>query len=90
MNLFPNFASTEQAAKYVRDNFPSALRESLALGPKLLPQDYHGLCSCFDLTMAMRYAHDSNILGMVQAIFYACLQMMQLSWDFYVGSQWIT
>jgi len=38
----------------------------------------------------MRYAHDSNILEMVQAIFYACLQMMQLSWDFYVGSQWIT
>ena len=71
MNLFPNFASTEQVAEYVRDTFHWTLRESLALGPKPLPMDYHGLCPCFDLRVATRYAHNSNILEMVQAIFYA-------------------
>ncbi|KAJ8432885.1 hypothetical protein Cgig2_017614 [Carnegiea gigantea] len=70
MNLFPNFANIEQAAEYVRDTFPWTLRKSSAPGLKPLPMDYHGLCPCFDLRVAARYAHNSNILKMVQAIFY--------------------
>ncbi|KAJ8422560.1 hypothetical protein Cgig2_005758 [Carnegiea gigantea] len=61
----------EQAADYVRDNFRWALKEPSAPGPKPLPSDYHGLCLRFDLGVATRYAHDSNILEMVQIIFYA-------------------
>ncbi|KAJ8419666.1 hypothetical protein Cgig2_033948 [Carnegiea gigantea] len=71
MNLFPNFASTEQAAEYVRDNFRWSLRDPSALGPRPLPLDYHGLCPHFDLGVATRYAHDSNILEMARVIFYA-------------------
>jgi len=71
MNLFPNFASTEQAAEYIRDNLHWTLRESSApnLGP--LPLDYDGLCPRFDLGVVARYAHESNIPEMMQAIFYA-------------------
>jgi len=43
----------------------------LALCPKPLPADYHCINPCFDLGVATRYAHDSNIPKMVQAIFYA-------------------
>ncbi|KAJ8438935.1 hypothetical protein Cgig2_012830 [Carnegiea gigantea] len=64
MNLFPNFTSTEQAAEY-------SLRDPSTLGPRPLPSDYHGLCPCFDLEVATRYARDSNIPEMVQIIFYA-------------------
>ncbi|KAJ8440230.1 hypothetical protein Cgig2_023995 [Carnegiea gigantea] len=71
MILFPNFTSTEQATEYVRDTFRWSLRESLALCPNPLPEDYHGLFLGFDLSMVTQYAHDSNISEMVQAIFYA-------------------
>ena len=70
INLFPNFANTEQAAEYIRDNFRWALREPSAPGPRPLPLDYHGLCPHFDLGAAMRYVYDSHIPEMVQAIFY--------------------
>jgi len=70
MNLFPNFNSTEKAVEYVRDTFRWTLRGSSALRPKPLLVDYHDLCRHFDLGVATRYAHDSNILEMVQAIFY--------------------
>jgi len=70
MNLFPNFANTEQVAKYVRDSFRWALREPSTPGPRPLPPDYHCLCSRFDLGVVMRYAHDSNIPEMAQIIFY--------------------
>ena len=46
MNIFPNFASTKQAAEYVRDNFRWTVRESLAPGPRPLPLDYHDLYPC--------------------------------------------
>ncbi|KAJ8447869.1 LOW QUALITY PROTEIN: hypothetical protein Cgig2_012004 [Carnegiea gigantea] len=59
------------AAKYVRYNFRCALMEPLTPGPRPLPPDYRGLCPCFDLGVAMRYAQDSNIPEMVQIIFYA-------------------
>ncbi|KAJ8423581.1 LOW QUALITY PROTEIN: hypothetical protein Cgig2_002910 [Carnegiea gigantea] len=62
---------TEQVAEYVRDNFRWSLREPLAPGPRLLHLDYHGLCPPFDFEAAMQNAHDSNISGMVQVIFYA-------------------
>ncbi|KAJ8431149.1 hypothetical protein Cgig2_026746 [Carnegiea gigantea] len=71
MNLFPNFASTEQAIEYACDHFRWALRDPLAPGPRLLLSDYHGLCPRFDLGAAARYAHDSNTPEMVQIIFYA-------------------
>jgi len=70
MNIFPNFANTEQAAEYIQDNFRWALREPSAPSPRPLPSDYHGLCPRFDLGVAMRYAHDSHIPKMVQIIFY--------------------
>ncbi|KAJ8420760.1 hypothetical protein Cgig2_030936 [Carnegiea gigantea] len=59
MNLFPNFANIEQA-----------LRKPSARGPGPLPPDYHGLYPCFDLGVATRYTYDSNIMEMVQIIFY--------------------
>ncbi|KAJ8444873.1 hypothetical protein Cgig2_029804 [Carnegiea gigantea] len=71
MNLFSNFASTKQAVEYVRETFRWTLRGSLALRPKSLPTDHHGLCPRFDLRVATRYAHDSNIPKMMQVIFYA-------------------
>ena len=70
-DLFPNFASTEQAAEYVQDTFRSTLRESSAPAPKPFPMDYHDLYPRFDLRVATRYAHNSNTPEMVQAIFYA-------------------
>ena len=44
-----------------------------ALGswPRPPPSDYRGFCPRFDLGEATRYAHDSYIPEMVQAIFYA-------------------
>ncbi|KAJ8422196.1 hypothetical protein Cgig2_000661 [Carnegiea gigantea] len=69
--MFPNFSSTEQAVEYVRENFLWSLRESSALRPSLLPENHHGLFPNFDLLMAMRYAHNSRISEMAQAIFYA-------------------
>ena len=69
--MFPNFLSTEQSAKYVRDNFHWSLRESSALRPNLLPKIHHGLCPNFDLLVPMQYAHDSHVPEMIQAIFYA-------------------
>ncbi|KAJ8441084.1 hypothetical protein Cgig2_000345 [Carnegiea gigantea] len=71
MIFLPNFTSTEQAAEYIRDTFRWPLRESSALHLNLLPEDYHGLCLGFDLSMATQYAHNSSIPEMVQAIFYA-------------------
>ncbi|KAJ8425915.1 hypothetical protein Cgig2_033856 [Carnegiea gigantea] len=71
MNLFPNFASTDQVAKYIRDNFRWALREPSAPSPKPLPLDYRSLCPHFDLRVATRYAHNSHVPKMVQATFYA-------------------
>ena len=65
MILFPNFTSIEQAAKYVRDTFHWCLRESSALPPNPLPEDYHGLYSGFKLDMETWYAYDSNIPEMV-------------------------
>ncbi|KAJ8427499.1 hypothetical protein Cgig2_028170 [Carnegiea gigantea] len=62
---------TEQAAEYVQDNFCWKLREPSAPGLRPLPLDYRGLCPRFDLGVVTRYAHDSNIPEMVQAIFYA-------------------
>ncbi|KAJ8428285.1 hypothetical protein Cgig2_027417 [Carnegiea gigantea] len=56
--------STEQAAEYVQDNFRWSLRDPSAPGPRPLPSDYHGLCRRFDLGVATRYAHDSNMLEM--------------------------
>ncbi|KAJ8439414.1 hypothetical protein Cgig2_001754 [Carnegiea gigantea] len=52
MIIFPNFTSTEQATEYVRDTFRWPLRESSALHPNPLLEDYHGLCPGFDLGMA--------------------------------------
>ncbi|KAJ8431710.1 hypothetical protein Cgig2_005217 [Carnegiea gigantea] len=71
IDLFPSFANTEQATEYVRDHFRWALRDPSVPNPRPLPSDYHGLCPRFDLEVAMRYAHDSNILEMVSIIFYA-------------------
>ncbi|KAJ8436372.1 hypothetical protein Cgig2_032193 [Carnegiea gigantea] len=65
MILFPNFADTDQAADYVQDNFRWALRERSAPGLRPLSSDYRGLCPCFDLGVATRYAHDSHIPEMV-------------------------
>jgi len=65
MDLFPNFANTEQAVEYVWDTFCWTLRESLAPGPKLLPMDYHSLCLCFGVRVVTRYAHSFNISEMV-------------------------
>ncbi|KAJ8420400.1 hypothetical protein Cgig2_028072 [Carnegiea gigantea] len=70
-NMPSEACGTEQAAEYVQDTFRWTLRESSAPGPKPLLMDYHGLCPRFDLRVAARYAHNSNILEMVQAIFYA-------------------
>ncbi|KAJ8431037.1 hypothetical protein Cgig2_022979 [Carnegiea gigantea] len=70
MILFPNFTSTEQAAEYIRDTSRWHLRESSARRPNPLPEDYRSLYPGFNLGMATQYAHDSNILEMVQAIFY--------------------
>ncbi|KAJ8420615.1 hypothetical protein Cgig2_015472 [Carnegiea gigantea] len=70
-DLFPNFTSTEQAAKYVQDTCCWTLRESLAPDTKLLPMDYHDLCPHFDVRVATRYAHNFNIPEMVLAILYA-------------------
>ncbi|KAJ8434800.1 hypothetical protein Cgig2_033750 [Carnegiea gigantea] len=71
MVRFPNFTSTEMAAKYVRETFRWPLRETLAQRLRPLPEDHLILCPSFDLGMATRYAQDCNILEMVQAIFYA-------------------
>ncbi|KAJ8436128.1 hypothetical protein Cgig2_001155 [Carnegiea gigantea] len=71
MILLPNFTSTKQANEYVQDTFRWHLRQSSALRPNLLPEDYHGLYSGFDLGVATQYAHDSSIPEIVQAIFYA-------------------
>ncbi|KAJ8424732.1 hypothetical protein Cgig2_010032 [Carnegiea gigantea] len=60
----------EQAAEYIRNNFQWALREPSAPGPRSLPPDYHELYPRFDLGVATRHAHDSNISEMVQIIFY--------------------
>ncbi|KAJ8429460.1 hypothetical protein Cgig2_015312 [Carnegiea gigantea] len=57
---------TEQASEYVLDNFCCSLRDPSAPGPRSLPPDYDGLCPCFDLGVATRYAHNSNIPEMVQ------------------------
>ncbi|KAJ8433988.1 hypothetical protein Cgig2_012681 [Carnegiea gigantea] len=50
--LFPNFASTEQAAEYVRDHFRWSLTNPIDPGPRPFSSDYHGLCSRFDLKVA--------------------------------------
>ena len=65
VNRFPNFASTEQAAEYVHDNFRCTLRDPSVPGPRPHPSDYHDLCPRFNLGVAMQYAHDSNTLEMV-------------------------
>ena len=69
MNLFPNFASTEPATEYVCDHFQWSLMDSSDPSPRPLSSDYLGLCSCFDLGVATRYACDSNTPEMVQIIF---------------------
>ncbi|KAJ8426667.1 hypothetical protein Cgig2_030086 [Carnegiea gigantea] len=61
---------TEQAVEYVRDDFRWSLRDPTNPGPKPFPSDYHGLCPCFDLEVARRYAHDSHIPEMVLAAEY--------------------
>ena len=71
MILFSSFTSTEQAAEYVRDTFRWSSRETLSLNPNLLPKDHHGPCPSFALGVVMQYAHNSNVLDMVYAIFYA-------------------
>ena len=71
MNLFPNFAGTEQAAEYVRYHFQWALRDPSTFDPRSLTSDYHGLCPRFDLRVSTRYALYSNTLEMVQIVFYA-------------------
>ncbi|KAJ8428791.1 hypothetical protein Cgig2_009976 [Carnegiea gigantea] len=71
MNLFPNFTSIEQAAKYVHDHFRWSLRDPSAPGPKPLSSNYRGLYSRFDLRVATQYGHDSNISEIVQIIFSA-------------------
>jgi len=58
MNLFPNFASTEQAREYVRDHFLWGLRDRSALCPRSLPADNHSLCPHFDLGVVTQYAHN--------------------------------
>ncbi|KAJ8432114.1 LOW QUALITY PROTEIN: hypothetical protein Cgig2_027302 [Carnegiea gigantea] len=68
---FLNFTSI--AAEYIRDTFRWCLRESSALHPNPLPEDYHNLCPGFNPSMAIQYAHNSNIPKMVQAIFYAMI-----------------
>ncbi|KAJ8419706.1 hypothetical protein Cgig2_012093 [Carnegiea gigantea] len=55
----------------VRDTFCWPLRESSALWPNPLLEDYHGLYPGFNLGVATQHAHNSNIPEMVQAIFYA-------------------
>jgi len=69
--MLPNFFSTEQATEYVKENFLWSLKESFTLRPSLLPENHHGLSLNFDLLMAMQYAHNSRILEMTHAIFYA-------------------
>ncbi|KAJ8432240.1 hypothetical protein Cgig2_007641 [Carnegiea gigantea] len=71
MNLFPSFGSTEQVAKYIRDDFRWVLRDPLAPGLRPLPSDYHSLYSHIDLEAVTWYARDSNIPEMVPIIFYA-------------------
>jgi len=71
MNLFPNFASTEPTTEYVRDHFRWSLMDPSDPSPRPLSSDYLGLCPCFDLGVATKYARDSNTLEMVQIIFYA-------------------
>ena len=46
---------------------------ALGSGPTPLSSDYRGLCPRFDLGVVTRYAHDSHIPEMLQAIFYAVL-----------------
>ncbi|KAJ8435086.1 hypothetical protein Cgig2_033626 [Carnegiea gigantea] len=69
--MFVNKRYILEVAEYVRDTFCWSLRESSALRLNPLPEDYHGLCPGFDLGVATRYPHYSNIPKMVQAIFYA-------------------
>ncbi|KAJ8452431.1 hypothetical protein Cgig2_000020 [Carnegiea gigantea] len=71
MNLFPNFASTEQVAEYVRHHFRCPLRDPSDPGPRPLPSEYLGVCPRFDLGVATRYGLDSNTPEIVQIIFYA-------------------
>ncbi|KAJ8429572.1 hypothetical protein Cgig2_023778 [Carnegiea gigantea] len=61
------------AAEYVRDHFRWSLRDPMDPGPRPLPSNDHGLCPCFDLKVARRYAHDSHIPEMVSVIFYAII-----------------
>ncbi|KAJ8423083.1 hypothetical protein Cgig2_032283 [Carnegiea gigantea] len=63
LTSFPTFLDTMQVAEY-------SLREFSALRPKLLPLNFHGLCTNFVLLVAMQFAHTAHILEMVQAIFY--------------------
>ncbi|KAJ8425252.1 hypothetical protein Cgig2_015859 [Carnegiea gigantea] len=73
MILFPTLTSPEQVAEYVQDTYRWSLRESSALHPNPLPEDYHSLCSSFDLGVVTQYAYDSNIPEMVQVIFYVMI-----------------
>jgi len=59
--------------EYVRDTFRWSLRESSVLHLNPLHEDHHGFFPSFDLGVAMRYAHDSNIPEMVQVIFYTAV-----------------
>ncbi|KAJ8453134.1 hypothetical protein Cgig2_008018 [Carnegiea gigantea] len=68
---FSNFTSTEMAVEYVQETFRWPLRETLAQRPRPLSDDHLILCVSFDLGVATRYAQDSNISEMVQAIFHA-------------------
>ncbi|KAJ8438374.1 LOW QUALITY PROTEIN: hypothetical protein Cgig2_006292 [Carnegiea gigantea] len=84
MNLFPNFANTDQATEYVRDNFRWALRGPSAPGPRPLPLDYRGLCPRFDLE-AIFYAmvvDDAAELGLSRRLTMDCMMwaMGKLDW----------
>ncbi|KAJ8428639.1 hypothetical protein Cgig2_017138 [Carnegiea gigantea] len=68
---FLNFTSTEMEAEYIQEIFRWLLRETSAQRPRPLPEDHLIFSLSFNLGMATRYAQDSNIPEMVQAIFYA-------------------
>jgi len=77
---FLNFTSTAMAVEYVRETFQWPLRDTAAQCLRPLPKNHLILYQSFDLGMATRYAQDSNIPKMVQAIFYAMVVNEVAEW----------
>ncbi|KAJ8438792.1 hypothetical protein Cgig2_023826 [Carnegiea gigantea] len=57
--------------RLIRREIEESLMETSAQHPRLLPEDHLVLYPSFDLSVATRYAQDSNTPEMVQVIFYA-------------------